>query len=319
MIRFSNRVVRLAWLLVSLVLVLLALGSVAGAVRTLLADVQSTTEPPVPPPVPALPTQLDRATFAALSTSPVFGALSADPGPRPVRAAVVPDLDRLAATKLKLRLVGAVTTGPGLGFAIIENKTARTQKLYDIGDTIIEGAVLQAVYEQRVVLLRNGQQELLAMLQDAVPGAPGSSRSRVRPVLTSRRGPVRSAGRAGRDGAGGERSAIRRINDNLRVINAEQFQREMGPDLLPTLDSVYTEPRMVGGQPSGLVLRDLGQGQLLASLGFQAGDVVVSLNGKRVNSQQDLLALNTTLQSANDIRVQIIRNNLPRHLIFKVR
>ena len=320
MIRVSNRVIQLSWLLVSAALALFALGSIFTAVQTVLADARLETGPPVQPAAPAPPTQHPRSAFAALSSSPVFGALSERPGAaRPVRAPT-PVLANLQETNLKLRLVGTVSTGPGIGFAIIENQAARTQKLYEIGDSIVDGAMLHGVYEQLVVLIRNGRQEVLKMLTGAMAVPPGASAgTRVQRSFT-RAGRSRASAVGGRNRRVPQATGpVRRINDNLRVIVGDRFQREIGPDLLQTIDSVYTEPRMVGGQPSGLVLRDLGRGDVLSSLGFQEGDVVISVNGRRVNSQQDLIAMGDTMMSANDIRVQVIRKNLPRHLIFKVR
>ncbi len=317
MIRVSNRVIQLAWLVVSFALVLMALTSIFTTVQTVLADGRPAAAPPAPPPPPTTPVQLPSARFAALRASPVFGALSERPAPAPRPKPQGPVLENLRETTLKLRLVGTVALGPGAGYAIIENQTARTQKLYEIGDTIVEGALLHGVYEQLVVLIRNGRQEVLKMLAGAMAVPPGaSSGTRVARSFASRT-PRNLRGQRRQPAAATD--PIRRINDNLRVINGDAFQRELGPDLLQTIDSVYTEPRMVGGQNSGLVLRDLGRGNLLTSLGFQAGDVVISVNGQRVNSQQDLIAMGDTMMSANDIRVQIIRNNLPRHLIFKVR
>ena len=315
MFRASKSVIRLGWLAMSAVLVLAALASVATAVQTVLASRTLPDARPVSTPPPALPADPNRTTYAGLSTSPVFGTLT--PRTDVMAAPPEPVMEDLPVTTLKLRLVGVIAGDKANAMAVIENQKARVQNTYAIGDPIVEGAILDAIFEQRVVLVRNGRREVLEMHLEAVAiPASANSGTRVQASTASgrRRAPqLRAGARTSQTGA------IRRINDNLRVINREEFEREIGGDLIQSVTSVRTEPRMVGGAPSGVTMSDLGRGDTLAQLGFQAGDVVVSVNGQRVNSEQDLALLAESLRSASDVRVQVIRGNLPRTLIFKVR
>ena len=58
--------------------------------------------------------------------------------------------------------------------------------------------------------------------------------------------------------------------------------------------SVDIAPRMQNGKPSGLTLSPRGDGAAYRAAGFQAGDVLVSLNGKPVTSLSELTSIPTT-------------------------
>ena len=321
MILVSHRVIRLGWGGVSALLLLVCLMSVWGAVRTVLDAPEATDSGATRITPPPEPTQHPRAMYAALSGSPLFGGLTAAPPVEEKGPELPPNpIDNLPETSLKLRLVGAVARLQGTSYAVIENLQSRIQKTHVPGDVVLPGTTLEAVYDQRVVIVRGGRREVLSMLQGAA-ASPFGATSGTRVTAGAARGrllPTRGAGRSAASSTG-PRPAIRRINANLRVLDRESFEREYGRDVLQAVTSVSAEPRLVNSQPSGVTLRDLGRGDLLESLGFERDDVVISVNGSRVNSAQDLAALGDHLGSSTDIRVQIIRQNLPRTLIYKVR
>lgn len=318
MIPVSKRVVRLGWLFAGAVLVLICLSSVWTAVTTVLDAPHLTGSEVAPATPPPAPTAHPRETFVALSGSPIFQGLSTEPAPTAVAAPEPTELEGLDETPLKLRLVGTVVRPAGESLAIIENEASRTQKTYLPGDVVVPGATLQEVHDQVVVIVHNGRREKLTMLEGAETVALGATSG------TRVASGARSFASAQQTPMLGERAsqpqpAIRRINANLRVLNREAFVQEYGADAMRTIGTVSAEPRLVEGQPAGLVLNDLGRGDLLGSLGFAPQDVVVSVNSQRVNSIQDFEALEQLLSDASDVRVQIIRENLPRTLIYKIR
>lgn len=321
MTRIPKRLIELGGAAAFVLLAVFVVASVVSAARTVYAGAGYDVAPPPAPVAPSLPARPIATTFDGLSGSPVFGAL-VETVPVAKPEPIVPPVEDLRKSTLNLRLVGAVAGPPDQSFAIIEDKTARTQRTYSVGDEVTDTATLDAIHVQRVVLLRrNGEREALDMLEEAVAAPLGASRG-TRVATSVRATPGLGHGRGqmppGEPPAPTETAAVRRINDNLRVINREQFQQEM-PDLVDAIRGVYTEPRMVGGQASGVTMKDLGRGDAFSTLGFEAGDVVVSVNGQRINSDQDLALLAESMATATDIRVQIIRNNLPRTLIYKVR
>lgn len=92
-------------------------------------------------------------------------------------ASAAPDVDRLPQTQLNLVLYGARTgRGPSSGSAIVEAGAAG-QRSIPAGAEIIDGVVLEAVYETHVVINRRGVREALYLREDARPASPGQDRA----------------------------------------------------------------------------------------------------------------------------------------------
>jgi len=303
----SKRIIRLGWVLLSALLVVFCGASVVQAVAAFtggdaLGEIKT-------PAGPERPVQHGATMYAALENSPIF-IQAAEPTPTPpVNGGDKDDGDVPPITDLDLVLVGVVRNADGSGVAVILNKRSRTQDTYAVGEEVLPNVSVTRIGATHVVLNNKGRTEALEMLLEGEGDSSGPSRS-----VVERRPPVN------RQEPGDENSAaIRRINDNLRVISRESFEREYGANAANIITSTATETRFVGDQPSGLILRDLGRGNLMSDLGFLRDDVIVAVQGRRTNEPADLEAIGEFLSSASDVRVQIVRDNLPRTLIFKVR
>ena len=94
-------------------------------------------------------------------------------------------------TDLNLKLWGtAIAHEPSQSFAIIEDQAARRQMLYRVGDTVLEVATLARVEWDRVVLSRDGEEEVLEISGYYDHTATGGSQRRLRQLL-NRMNPTR--------------------------------------------------------------------------------------------------------------------------------
>ena len=66
-------------------------------------------------------------------------------------------------------------------------------------------------------------------------------------------------------------------------------------------------PRREGNRVTGVVLQPTGEGQSFRAAGFQPGDILVSVNGRRVQDVGEAARLPTSLGSG-DALVQVERN-----------
>jgi general secretion pathway protein C len=164
-------------------------------------------------------------------------------------------------TALELELRGILSSdNPQSGFAIIIYRSR--QAVYGIGQDLPGDARVEAIYPDRVVLLRAGRYETLRLpLESQLPqpehSTPGQG-GQVDQALSSARPPMSVMV----PGASGKLS----LSMNSAAANY---------GLIPVSSGGY---RLFLGRNAGVV----------ASLGLQNGDIILSGNGISLNSQQDV-------------------------------
>jgi general secretion pathway protein C len=155
-------------------------------------------------------------------------------------------------TSLNLVLFGVrANESSGGGSAIIAGEDG-IQKSFAVGEEVAPGVTLDAVAFDHVILSRGGVKESL-YLDQSVPAetvSPSGAASKAAPAAPA---------------SGG--------------LNAQTLQKAIG-----------FAPRNEGGRVTGLVLKAQDDGTMLKLAGFQAGDVVVAVNGRPVASATDVIA-----------------------------
>ncbi len=166
-------------------------------------------------------------------------------------------IDSVAATTQNVTSLNLVLFGvranesSGGGSAIIAGEDG-IQKSFAVGEEVAPGVTLDAVAFDHVILSRGGVKESL-YLDQSVPAetvSPSGTASQAAPAAPA---------------SGG--------------LNAQTLQKAIG-----------FAPRNEGGRVTGLVLKAQDDGMMLKLAGFQAGDVVVAVNGRPVSSATDVIA-----------------------------
>ena len=156
-------------------------------------------------------------------------------------------------TALSLVLFGVrANESSGGGSAIIAGEDG-IQNSYGVGEEVAPGVILYSVAFDHIILSRGGVKESL-YLDQSVPAETVS--------------PSRSAPQGAAPAVGGSSG-----------LNAENLQKAIG-----------FAPRNEGGRVTGFVLQARDDGTMLRLAGFQAGDVVVAINGRAISSAADIAA-----------------------------
>lgn len=155
-------------------------------------------------------------------------------------------------TSLSLTLFGVrANESSGGGSAIIAGEDG-IQNSFAVGEEVAPGVTLDAVAFDHVILSRGGVKESL-YLDQSVPAET------VSPSGTAPQAVPSSSATGG--------------------LNAQTLQKAIG-----------FAPRNEGGRVTGLVLKAQDDGTMLRLAGFQAGDIVVAVNGRPVSSATDIIA-----------------------------
>jgi general secretion pathway protein C len=251
---------------------------------------------PAPPPAQAAlptatassaapPSQLD---LAPLRQASLFGAADQATPAVAEAALVAPE------TPLNLQLLGTLATEQqNTARAIVANPDGEA-RTYTVGKTLPSGAAVQAIYADRIIILRGNRYETLklagkkALEQSGLLAAPAAAKTTAAPAS----------------------DASARLAEYRRQI----LQK-------PALMADYLRVRPAedsAGKFTGYLLQTGKNPQVLADFGLQEGDLLTSVNGVALDSPLQGLNALQQLASAEQIDLQVIRNGQPMSLSFRV-
>jgi general secretion pathway protein C len=195
-------------------------------------------------------------------------------------------------TRLNLTLHGVyVDEDPELGAAII-GESGSTQKYYKAGAQVMSGVTLQGVFSDRVVLLRNGQSEVLRFPK--VPSAGTLASSSRRPTSRLTRPP---AAMNRTTSLSGYREVFQneplKIFEHVRFVPVRSREGLKGYRVLPQKNR-----------------------ELYNKLGIRPSDLVTAVNGVTLTNDREAMKLIDMLKDASTLQVDVLRNGQPQSLTF---
>jgi len=168
-------------------------------------------------------------------------------------------------------LKGTISIDPNHGYAIVEEKGKGKQKLYRLGDMI--GSAKLVRITRNTAVLKGAEKEFVMKIKEVAESS----------------GP-------GRFGQG---SGI--------AISRQEVTQNLS-DLKSLMSQAVVRPFFAGGVQQGFVVSNIVPGSLYQKLGLQNGDVVVDVNGKRLESADDILQLVNVMQAGGSVSVNLMRN-----------
>lgn len=217
------------------------------------------------------------------------------------------DLAALEQTQLKLKLWGTVAPpeeGSQEGedskaYAVIEDTSLRQQNLYRKGDSI-QNAQVKAILREKVVLTVNGKDEVLEM--EKLEGGRGG------PI---RRG-VSSSSVAARSSSSGATRA-------QRITLKRSLIEDSIKDITKLMTQVKITPHMEDGVPNGLALSNIQPNSIFRRMGLRNGDVLMGVDGQQIQSVDDALRLYDSLQTAENVKVDLKRRGREKAIEYRVK
>lgn len=197
-------------------------------------------------------------------------------------------------TSLNLVLTGVMVGGAN-NFAFISingsNETA-----FGIGDEILSGASLHAVYPDRAVLRRGGALESL-VLKESVALPEGSIVTS--PQYRSDAPPL---------------SSIRGSGNSYTVARNTLTEQMQKPEFL-------TQALMVPNAGGGFLVREIQPGSVYEKLGVRTGDVIRSVNGQPINNMEEVMKLYQQLggiNQAGNVAIEVTRGGRTESLQYNI-
>lgn len=218
------------------------------------------------------------------------------------------DLESLPESTLPLKLLGTVVQVSGKrSFAIIQDTSTREQQIHFVDDEIQEGTTITSVTRNRVVLLRNGREEILEKDEDQ--SQTSRPRERSRPASTAR---SKIAGKSS------EGIAVRKVGDNSFVMDRREVEGVL-QDFNKLLTKIRVVPHFSDGNPDGFKVFNIRPGSLFASLGMVNGDIIKRVNGLDITGPEQALQMFQQLRDENQVTVDLERFRKNLTLQYEIR
>ena len=251
---------------------LLLLIAVAFGVAQLLWAMVPTPEAarwhPIPAPLSASTTNGSTSLNTVINAH-VFGLY---------RTSATTDLSSAPETRLDLKLIGIIAGSRAEESRALIAQQGSIEKSFAIGDDIVRGVTLQAIFPDRVILSRDGQLETLRI--DPLSGA-GSTY--VAPT---------------------QASSVDIGSSNTALSHARQ---EMLQDPNKAADYIRVQANNSDGQLHGYRVYPGKKANVFNNAGLRSGDLVTSVNGTPLDDTQKALQMLNDLSKAGSVSLTVDR------------
>jgi type II secretion system protein C len=206
----------------------------------------------------------------------------------------VNDVPIIAEEELNLELIGTVCGNTVVSRAIIRHTKSKKLGMYKKGQNI-NGARIESIEENAVILLHNGQRKMLTLSR--VGGNNNNTRLLSSSVIdkTSR-------------GVNPVLPTEESLGDNpIKIVLIETI-----------LKKAAIEPYVVDGQVEGLKITDLDEIPMAKAFGLKEGDVIQRVNGHRLINKQQAYQVFKKARSEVSMDLELLSDGQTSELSFNL-
>jgi len=189
------------------------------------------------------------------------------------------DLANAPDTRLNLVLLGILSGRGQEDSRALIGDGAGEEKPYAIGDDVARGTTLEAIYPDRVILMRGGKAETLRLNKDQ-PSAAGVAASPSQPVADI-------------------------SEDTASTLTAVRDQVLQDPSRAS--EYIRVQPASQDGQMRGYRIYPGRDRQLFSNVGLRPGDLVTAVNGIELDNAQKALQMLNDLSRATTFSLTVER------------
>jgi type II secretion system protein C len=225
----------------------------------------------------AIPAREPADSYRIISERNLFGTTTKAVTEKQTAAA--PAVAQDVALLVDLR--GTVAGGPKYGFAVVEEKATKKQRLVKAGD-LVAGAKVVRIKRNAIDLLVNNQERTLKIAESKegpiVPPPPGAPPPTASPAATR----------------------------GTTVISRSEIDQGL-QDMGSLLRQAQVRPYFEGGVPEGFIISNIRPGSLYQKLGAVDGDIIQEVNGRKIRTADDVMGLLNTIKSGSNMSMTIKR------------
>jgi len=208
--------------------------------------------------------------------------------------------DPTVITGGQFRLRATIAGDDQIACAVIENLKSKVQDIYKTGD-VIEGAKIESIGRNKIVLCYGEQREVLNML--IASEVSGSVEKNKEPVMAHKH---KTAG------------FVDAVSPVKRNIVQKDYTTQV-PGMEVFLEKMEIIPYVVDGEGRGLSITGLDNLSMAGFFGFENGDVIQTINGQMLTDKQKAFQVLKKARSQSSINLQLLRNEQKMDLSFDIK
>jgi general secretion pathway protein C len=192
---------------------------------------------------------------------------------------------------LMIDLKGTVAGEAKYGFAVVEERATRKQRLVKAGD-LIAGAKVVRVNRNAIDLIVNNQPRTLKMME-----------TKEGPILPPAPPPVAQAPTQATPGG-------------AKVVSRSELDEAL-TDMGSMLRQAQIRPFFTAGAPDGFLINQIRPGSLYTKMGILDGDIIQEVNSRKIQTADDMMGLLNTIKSGAGMTLTIRRRGVQETLNFQ--
>jgi general secretion pathway protein C len=240
--------------------------------------------------------------------------LPPEPEPEPELKSDAPPEPTYQPTSLPIKLLGTMVVSPETWSSATLELDRQNQKIVTQGTDVLGGQAVIYAIRRNYVVLKEGDKLTIAPLFQG-EGGSSVSQSTPPPAPEPRPEPPKPS-----------RSMVEQPGiEGVRKISETAFQldRNHVNDKLKDLAALGQQARVVpnyrGGKYDGVRMVGMSEESLFKGMGFQNGDILMAVNGDRIDSPNKALALYEALKNKARLTVLLEREGIAKTLRYTVR
>jgi general secretion pathway protein C len=182
----------------------------------------------------------------------------------------------------------------GRGYAVIEDPDSGKQGIFEVGEQVFDGPKLIAVELRAATILRGNRRVVLEIIETERSPAPGG---------------------AGESAAGG---GIRQVGENRYLVERGEVDHSI-ENLSTVVTQMRAVPYLKDGKSVGFRVFNIRSGSLFERMGLKNGDIIQAVNGTELNDPSRALGLLDEVQTSDEIRIDLLRDDHPNTLTYAIR
>lgn len=204
-------------------------------------------------------------------------------------------------SQLPLRLLATMESDdPTWSMATIQDVETNRLGPYSANEQVRPGVTILAVERGRVVLLNQGRREFISLGAEPPKPSPQAKAAASKPAPAPKQPARNSVAIAGAE------QAIDCANENSCTVDRAFVEKLMAnPNQL--INQARMFPVTKDGETQGFRVSGIRPGSLATLLGLKNGDVVSEINGSKLGTIDDALAMYQKLRRANHLSVTVER------------
>ena len=175
-------------------------------------------------------------------------------------------------------LKGTIAGGASFGYIIIEERGKNKQRLYRLGD-MIGSARLVKITRNTAIIKSEGREITLKIKETTESGS----------LLSRQQWPQ-----------------ARMPSSGMALSRSEVSEKLL--DLKTIMNQATVRPYLEAGAQIGFIVSEIKPDSLYQKLGLQNGDIIIDVNGKRMQTTDDIMQMVNIMQSGGGIALSLKRN-----------